>query len=421
MKKSSLFLIALMIVTSHIAAQSRFITRGAEEGELYMTATWYYNYGIGGDTLYKALIHITENGKKVEINHSVQYQSPDTNTADDLPMQLHYVIADATPGVLYIADWYMTYQSLENVRLWFSDDYGKSWKLRDKQVGRSRYYVSNFEGLIYRGGGEIYKGVYKSVDYGKMWDLLHENNYPSFGEAYFKECELFGISGSYPTDPWSLYYTNDCFDTYSIIPIGEEYVFGNVNGFFPDVFRGGKAGEVYVTSMFPDLSYKVSFSADTGDHFRVVHQRDGSKTFMTDRKAGDFYIVTGKAIETQEPWGWYARLCFEHYTDYGETLVDTYCHDLTREGVVTAIGEMDAANDHIIIYPNPTDGKLRVTSYELPIGEIVIWDIMGRKMLSRKAEGRKQNELDISHLPAGMYFVRVQTDKGVVTRKVVKR
>ena len=73
------------------------------------------------------------------------------------------------------------------------------------------------------------------------------------------------------------------------------------------------------------------------------------------------------------------------------------------------------------IYPNPTEGKLQVTSYELPIEEIVIWDIMGRNVLSQKAEGEKQKELDISYLPAGMYFVQVQTDKGVVTRKVVKR
>ena len=26
---------------------------------------------------------------------------------------------------------------------------------------------------------------------------------------------------------------------------------------------------------------------------------------------------------------------------YGETLVGTYCHDLTREGVVTAVGELN--------------------------------------------------------------------------------
>ena len=141
---------------------------------------------------------------------------------------------------------------------------------------------------------------------------------------------------------------------------------------------------------------------------------------MTDRKAGDFYIVTGKPIETQEPWGWYARLCFEYYTDYGETLVDIYCHDLTREGVVTAVGEMDAYSN-IMVYPNPTEGKFTITNYELRITEVEVFDLMGRKVLSQKAESRKQKELDISHFPAGMYFVRIMTDRGVVTKKVVKK
>ncbi|MCL2041816.1 MAG: T9SS type A sorting domain-containing protein [Bacteroidales bacterium] len=419
--KRVFLLLALVAISGSISAQSRFITRGAEEGELYMSASWYCNYGVWGDTLYNALLHITENGKKVKINHSVEYQSPDAGTADDLPMQLHYVMADATPGVVYIADWYMTYQALENNRLWFSDDYGKSWELRDKPEYQHRYYVSNFEGLIYRAqnmGPE--KGDFRSTDYGSTWQKISDRGYIFDGEYGFDACEFFGIGGSYPTDPWSIYYTDNWFDSYIVIPIGEEYVFGNVSGFFPGIFRGGKAGEIYVTSMFPDLSYKVSFSADTGDHFRVVHQRDGAKTFMTDRKAGDFYIVTGKAIETQQPWGWYARLCFEYYTDYGETLVDIYCHDLTREGVATAVEEIDAYSN-IMVYPNPTEGKFTITHHELRITGIEIFDVLGRKVFEQKAESRKQKEIDISHLPTGVYFVRIQTDKGVVTKKVVKK
>ena len=261
MLKKVLLVIVALLLGFAASAQSRFITRGAEEGELYMSATWYCNYGIWGDTLYNALLHITENGKKVEINHSVEYQSPDAGTADDLPMQLHYVMADATPGALYIADWYMTYQSLENVRLWFSDDYGKNWELRDKQVGKNPYYISNFEGLIYRGG---WAGVYKSEDYGNTWQIIRDFKHTMRDECGLDTCELFGITGNYPTDPWSIYYTNNWFDTYTVIPIGEDFVFGNVSGFFPDVFRGGLPGEVYVTSMFPDNTFKISFSVDTG-------------------------------------------------------------------------------------------------------------------------------------------------------------
>ncbi|MCL2041813.1 MAG: T9SS type A sorting domain-containing protein [Bacteroidales bacterium] len=425
MLKKVLLVIVALLLGFAASAQSRFITRGAEEGELYMSATWYCNYGIWGDTLYNALLHITENGKKVEINHSVEYQSPDAGTADDLPMQLHYVMADATPGVLYIADWYMTYQAMENTRLWFSDDYGKNWELRDNQIGRSYYYSTNNEGVIYRGGG----GVYKSVNF--ALDFFKEE-----GISYWVPCdpglllgEVFSAGAMNPYQG-KLTHTYNDFKTYTQMSIDSQYMFGQVSGLFPDVFRGGLLGEVYITSGFPDNTFKVSFSADTGYNFRVVHQRDGAKTFMTDRKAGDFYIVTGKAIETQEPWGWYARLCFEYYTDYGETLVDIYCHDLTREGVVTAVGEMDVANGHIIIYPNPTDGIFYVETHNYAsVRNIDVFDLMGRNVLTVPVEthGRASLQqqptttIDISLLPTGMYFVWIQTENGVVTRKVVKK
>jgi hypothetical protein len=69
----------------------------------------------------------------------------------------------------------------------------------------------------------------------------------------------------------------------------------------------------------------------------------------------------------------------------------------------------------IRIYPNPATGKLRIESGELRIEEVVIFDIYGRK---QKAE--RGILIDISDLSAGIYFVKIHTDKGEVVRKVVK-
>ena len=87
----------------------------------------------------------------------------------------------------------------------------------------------------------------------------------------------------------------------------------------------------------------------------------------------------------------------------------------------------------ITIYPNPTKGELSVESGELRVDNVEIFDIMGRK---QKAEGRRQNEIlnsplnliqgsilnsiDISHLPTGIYFIRIHTEAGTVVRRVVK-
>jgi len=90
--------------------------------------------------------------------------------------------------------------------------------------------------------------------------------------------------------------------------------------------------------------------------------------------------------------------------------------------IVDAVGVGEVGiSGLILIYPNPTKRELQVTSYELQVTGVEIVDLMGRKVLSQKAEGRKQNELDISHLPTGMYFVQIITDSGVITKKIIKQ
>ena len=80
-----------------------------------------------------------------------------------------------------------------------------------------------------------------------------------------------------------------------------------------------------------------------------------------------------------------------------------------------SISEVNALK--IKIYPNPTSGELRVMSDELRVTSVEVFDIYGRK---QKAESRKQNEINISNLAAGLYFVRITTEMGEVIRKITK-
>ena len=207
-----------------------------------------------------------------------------------------------------------------------------------------------------------------------------------------------------------------------MIPIKEEFVFGYVSGRFPDVFRGGLPGEVYIDSWFPDMTFKVSFSADTGRTFRHVyvsepfHPNALKPWFMSDREPGVFYIIQWHQVEDTDPWGWHSKFCISYYRDYGETLVDTYCHDVPK-GYVNAIGEIGRKEGGIVVYPNPTRGELKIENGELEIINVEIFDIFGRVV-------------EIAHpplrgglgglLPSGVYFVRIQTENSVVVRKVIK-
>ena len=109
-----------------------------------------------------------------------------------------------------------------------------------------------------------------------------------------------------------------------------------------------------------------------------------------------------------------------HSTDFykEETILDVTVNFLV------GIDELPVSD--IKVYPNPTTGELRVTSYELPVMGIEIFDIYGRKQKAegrmQKAEGRiseiGQSEIviNVSHLPVGVYFLRIDGK----TYKVIK-
>ncbi|MDR0206764.1 MAG: leucine-rich repeat protein [Bacteroidales bacterium] len=72
------------------------------------------------------------------------------------------------------------------------------------------------------------------------------------------------------------------------------------------------------------------------------------------------------------------------------------------------------------IYPNPTSGQLKIECEEMRIEKVEIFDVFGKKVLSKKSVMTPETMFNISHLPAGVYFLRISTEAGEVVRKVVK-
>jgi hypothetical protein len=70
------------------------------------------------------------------------------------------------------------------------------------------------------------------------------------------------------------------------------------------------------------------------------------------------------------------------------------------------------------IYPNPTTRELKMENGEFKIENIIIYDIFGK--IQRIENWKTENTIDISHLSAGIYFVKIYTEAGEVVRKVLK-
>jgi len=71
------------------------------------------------------------------------------------------------------------------------------------------------------------------------------------------------------------------------------------------------------------------------------------------------------------------------------------------------------------VYPNPTNGELTIENGQLKIENIDIYDIMGKKIIVN-SQLSIINSINIAHLPSGIYFIKISTEAGTVTKKVIK-
>ncbi|MCL2435271.1 MAG: T9SS type A sorting domain-containing protein [Lentimicrobiaceae bacterium] len=103
-------------------------------------------------------------------------------------------------------------------------------------------------------------------------------------------------------------------------------------------------------------------------------------------------------------------------------------------GISEHVGVAEWENN-IEIYPNPTTGELRIRNYELgtaaPLGassaklimNVEIFDITGRNVganLRVCPNTETKNKINISHFPAGIYFIKIITEMGTQTQKIIK-
>ena len=101
-------------------------------------------------------------------------------------------------------------------------------------------------------------------------------------------------------------------------------------------------------------------------------------------------------------------------TDGGNTIDWSECLD---KGVMV-VDENNAME--IKVYPNPTNGILfvetrRATSLQAET-EYIITNVTGQTLLSGHITNETQ-QIDVTGLADGMYFVRIQGDEGTVTKK----
>lgn len=93
---------------------------------------------------------------------------------------------------------------------------------------------------------------------------------------------------------------------------------------------------------------------------------------------------------------------------------------LYRQGRLTQSSQTEEPTGRgLFVFPNPASGGVFwVKSETAELLEVVVWDVLGKKILREKAGGREVR-VAMSGLQAGVYFLKISTSKGESLQKVI--
>ena len=89
--------------------------------------------------------------------------------------------------------------------------------------------------------------------------------------------------------------------------------------------------------------------------------------------------------------------------------------------MLTGVGGYVRLGDKIECLPNPTTNQT-LLRWDADIDRIEVISESGQRVLTYNVAGLQQKIVDMSNMPAGIYFVRFLVDSTVVaTKKLIKR
>jgi hypothetical protein len=131
------------------------------------------------------------------------------------------------------------------------------------------------------------------------------------------------------------------------------------------------------------------------------------------------YINKWKNVSTDQ----YLGLVYYHGSDtlYGwvRLFMDTQIviKDFSIGSSLIGIDEVN--ENYINIYPNPASNKIFIEQKQFQQCDIILQDLLGRQLLSKKITDTRKSEIDISNLNNGIYLLTISSKQNQSTKKIV--
>ena len=176
--------------------------------------------------------------------------------------------------------------------------------------------------------------------------------------------------------------------------------------------------------------YEFSYDANNNMISEIYSAWDNSINDWKFYEKYEFTYDLGVNITAIVAPEWYYN--FLESPCYNKLLTYTYYvwdgADFISKGIATfyysdIVGINEAIdNSFLTIYPNPANDYLMINTQSINNDEIQIFNAFGQNvMIVESLHNVPQQRIDISQLPAGIYFIRISNDVNNITKKIIKQ
>lgn len=193
---------------------------------------------------------------------------------------------------------------------------------------------------------------------------------------------------------------------------GDSYVIGNnsytATGTYVDTLsNGGGCDSVVTTNLTVEPAIDVTTSAAGGT---ITANATGATYQWFDCDGGGVSIISGATGQS---------FTASQSGSYGVIVSIGNCADTSACVTLVGMGAGQMAHE-ARIYPNPTTGLVTVDLGQVQMSATLeVMDLSGKKLLAQHTAQASQTQLDLSDLENGVYFVRITTQAGQHTIRLV--
>ena len=184
------------------------------------------------------------------------------------------------------------------------------------------------------------------------------------------------------------------------------------------------------------LAIDMANDADTTNNFDTLHV--AISDYPVSNLPNDTTVCAGKTVVLDPGAGYDSYLWYDNSTaqtfsidstgiGYGGKFVSVIivndgCSIMDSTLVLfkncTGIESVEMAKS-LLLYPNPAQDRISISNKtDFPIQKIAIYHLNGQ--LVRQIEGAMLNEINVSDLAIGVYYLRLQSEQGVAVKKFIK-